>query len=124
MIEFEVLGNPALYQTSSLAAWRTDIHNAAEKAANGRHAAIGTPVWVQAVFRLQRPESPPTQAIRPTARPDLDMLMRTSLDAMAGVLFADDSQVVSMAVSKVYALPDQAPGAVFKVSFGIEGYKG
>lgn len=124
MIQFEVLGNPDLYQNSSRMAWMIDIHNAAERAANGRHAASGTPVWVTAVFRLQRPTIPPTQMIRPTARPDLDMLMRTSLDAITGVLFANESQVVSMTASKVYALPDQAPGAVFKVSFGVEGYKG
>ena len=124
MIEFEVLGTPDLFQLSSRGIWLIDIHKAAQKAANGRHAAYGTPVWVQAVFRLLRPPIAPTQMIRPAARPDLDLLMSTSLDAMTGALFADESQVVSMTVSKVYALPDQAPGAVFKVSFGVEGYEG
>lgn len=115
MIEFEVLGNPCRV---------LDIYTAAWAAAAGRFATRGTPVWVQAVFRLQRPESTPTQAIRPTTGPEIDKLMRTSLAAMTGVLFADESQVVSMTVSKVYALPDQTPGAVFKVSFGVEKHVG
>ena len=124
MIEFEVLGNPDLYQAASRGIWLIDIHNAAEKAANGRHAAYGTPVWVQAVFRLLRPPIAPTQMIRPAAKPDLDMLMSTSLDAMTGALFADESQVVSMTASKVYVLPGYTAGALFKVSFGVEAYEG
>lgn len=122
MIEFEVLGAPDWYQPSSIA-WWIDVINAAEKAADGRFATKGTPVWVTAVFRLQRPAGAPLLAIRPTTRPDLHRLMLASIDAMIGVLFANDSQVVSMTVSKVYVLPDQAPGAVFRVSFGCEEYE-
>jgi len=136
-IRFEVLGNPVTQGSGKaindrsgharfipdhrapLAAWRTDIHNAAEKAAEGRFAPKGTPVWVVASFRLQRPKSAPRRVIRPTTKPDIDKLARASLDAMTGVVFADDSQVVSLALSKCYALPDQPPGAVFEVAFTV-----
>ena len=135
MIRFEVLGNPVTQGSGKaindragrarfipdhrapLAAWRTDIHNAAEAAAQGRFAAKGTPVRVMAVFRLQRPKIAPKRVIAPTTKPDIDKLERASLDAMTGVLFADDSQVVSMHSIKVYADPGRAPGAEFEVMF-------
>lgn len=138
MIRFEVIGNPVtqgsaraithrasgkavLIQSNrtALHAWRTDIHNAAEAARDGQFAPKGTPVWVAASFRLSRPKSAPKRVIRPTTKPDVDKLIRAALDGMTGVLFADDSQVVSLMVSKCYALSDEPPGAVFEVRFGI-----
>ena len=38
----------------------------------------------------------------PTGRPDLDKLLRTILDALTGVAWADDSQVVSIEAAKIY----------------------
>lgn len=137
MIRFEVLGNPVTQGSGKaindragrarfipdhrapLADWRMAIRNAAQNAAAGRFAPRGTPVWVSAAFRLQRPRSAPKRVIRPTTKPDIDKLARASLDAMTGVVFADDSQVVSLALSKCYALPGQPPGAVFEVSFTV-----
>ena len=39
---------------------------------------------------------------RPTKRPDLDNFVKSILDGMNGVAFADDSQVVEIAASKRY----------------------
>ena len=39
---------------------------------------------------------------RPTGKPDLDNLTKLVLDAMNGVFYIDDQQVVDMTVSKVY----------------------
>lgn len=46
---------------------------------------------------------------RPTTKPDIDKLMRPVLDAVKGILWHDDSQVVEMIARKYYA--DKTPGA-------------
>lgn len=38
-----------------------------------------------------------------TSKPDLDNLAKTVLDALNGIAFVDDSQVVDLRLSKVYA---------------------
>lgn len=136
MITFEVLGNPVTQGSGKaitdragnaryipdhrgpLTVWRSSIAHAAQLAADGAFAERGVPVWVSVTFRLQRPRSAPKRVVRPTTKPDLDKLARACLDAMSGVLFADDSQVVSLHVQKEYAGEAQAPGAVFVVRFG------
>lgn len=76
------------------------------------HAARGAfftgAVAVRLTFRLTRPASVSPKA-RPfhVVRPDLDKLVRGCLDAMSGVLFRDDAQIVTLEASKVYT--DAAP---------------
>lgn len=41
--------------------------------------------------------------IRPTKRPDLDNIAKTVLDALNGLAYSDDSQVVSLTVDKYYS---------------------
>ena len=41
--------------------------------------------------------------IRPTKRPDLDNLMKAVTDAINGVAYEDDSQIVSATVEKYYS---------------------
>ncbi len=62
-------------------------------------------VKVQATFYLPRPKSLPKRFALPASRPDLDKLVRAALDSMTGLLFADDSQAVSIAASKAYGAP-------------------
>lgn len=45
----------------------------------------------------------------PIVRPDADNYLKTVLDALNGVAFTDDSQVVTVNCSKRYASPTQAP---------------
>lgn len=101
-----------------LRAWRGAIRRAAEVMAGGQKAAPQTPVWVRATFLLPRPAS--VKRPRPAVKPDLDKLARAGLDALSGVLFEDDGQVVSLTVSKQYAAEGRPPGAVFEVTFGPE----
>ena len=82
---------------------------------------ITGPVWVSVTFRLARPkhhygkrglrESAP---LHPTVYPDIDKLARTTLDALTGLAFEDDSRIVSLYVGKQYAVPGRA-GAMVKV---------
>lgn len=99
-----------------LRAWRHAVSDAAQPVAP-------VPVWTGPVevvlrFRLQRPKGEPTHRglgkarhpIRtwPDRRPDLDKLERAVLDALTGVVFADDSQVVRLDASKDWGDPGVA----------------
>jgi crossover junction endodeoxyribonuclease RusA len=56
----------------------------------GRHI----PVSVAVVFTFVRPASVSQKRTQMVVRPDLDKLIRAVLDALTGVLYEDDSQVV------------------------------
>lgn len=43
-----------------------------------------------------------SREIRPTTKPDLDNLIKAILDALNGVAYYDDNQVVSLLVNKYY----------------------
>lgn len=70
------------------------------------------PVAVIAVFRLPRPKGHygkrgllPSAPRYPAGMPDLDKLVRAALDALTGVVWRDDAQVISVLATKVY--PDE-----------------
>jgi Holliday junction resolvase RusA-like endonuclease len=44
-----------------------------------------------------------TNAIRPTKKPDMDNIMKIVADALNGVAFHDDSQIVDCMVRKFYS---------------------
>lgn len=46
--------------------------------------------------------------IRPTKRPDIDNVSKNILDALNGILYADDKQIVELTVRKYYAEIDYA----------------
>lgn len=60
----------------------------------------GIPVSVAATFVCPKPKAP----MNAYPAKDLDKLARALLDALTGVVIADDSQVVELAVRKVYGL--------------------
>ena len=135
MIAFEVLGTPVTQGSTRafvrgtraivthdkrepLLNWRASIAQAAQLAANSAKAPPGTPVSVSVLFRLQRPKSAPKRVTEVTTKPDVDKLARAALDALTGVLWADDSQVVSLHAQKEYAGAAQPCGALFVVRTG------
>ena len=63
---------------------------------------IEGPVNVVLNFYLLKPKSVPKKRTRPHVRPDLDKLVRAVLDALTGICFKDDAQVVSMQAEKHY----------------------
>lgn len=67
------------------------------------------PVLLSAIFCLPRPESLPKRVLHHTKKPDLDKLVRSTKDALKGVLYRDDSQVVKLHAAKVYAAVAAAP---------------
>lgn len=96
--------------------WRATVHIAARKALKAAKGQLfDGPVKVSAIFYLPRPKA--LKGEKPhTTRPDADKLTRSILDAMTGVLYADDGQVVELDISKRYALVGDLPGADISVS--------
>lgn len=92
--------------------WREAVRAETQRATGyrpGRFAA-GVPVAVGLTFYLRRPLSTPKRVKYPAKRPDLDKLTRAVLDGLvSGGAIADDSQVITLTVSKFFAT-DDAPG--------------
>lgn len=61
------------------------------------------PVTVGLQFYLPRPKSLGKKVALPAKRPDVDKLIRSCFDALTGVMWADDSQVTTVAATKEYA---------------------
>jgi len=101
------VGGGVLVESSNkVAPWRQDVRRAAEDAMNG-HLPFDGPMEVVVTFTLAKPRT--VKREMPHVRPDLDKLVRSTLDALgsAGV-YGDDSQVVHSDALKVYGI---IPGA-------------
>jgi crossover junction endodeoxyribonuclease RusA len=67
---------------------------------------LAGPVSVTLAFRLARPKSAPLRVAFPAKRPDLDKLIRSTLDGLKmGGAFRDDSQVIILFAGKVFGTP-------------------
>lgn len=125
MLEFDVIGEPApqgskrhvgrgimVESSKKVGPWRDSVSTAAAVAMYqaGQSSPIDEPVEVRITFRLRRPLSTPRRVIWPFRKPDIDKLLRSSLDALtaAGVI-SDDARVVSVVMRKEYAT--QSTGA-------------
>lgn len=78
---------------------------------------VDVPIRFTATFRMPRLMSHfskkgetvgcvlPSAPKYPTSKPDMDKLLRTTLDALTRLVFDDDSRVAETLMRKVYALP-------------------
>ena len=64
-------------------------------------------VILRVSFHLARPKSLPKKQEAHTKRPDLDKMVRSCLDALTGILWTDDSQVVCLVATKRYGSPER-----------------
>jgi Holliday junction resolvase RusA-like endonuclease len=118
-----------------VAPWRSDVRDAADHAidawtdaGNGQHVLwelLTGPVAIELAFRWPRPKghfgtgrnagvlktSAPSW---PAGPPDVDKLARAVLDALTGLVFADDAQVVDLGLRKRYA-DGEPPGVTVTV---------
>ena len=84
---------------------------AAAQAAMGPTDLLETPIGVYLYMRLPIPKSHSKKRReaclsgqeKPIKKPDIDNLAKSILDGMNGVVWKDDSQIVSLHVTKVYA---------------------
>ena len=82
-------------------AWEQAVRYEAQRAAQGTF--FSGPVALILSFDLPRPASLPKRVTEHITRPDLDKLTRAVGDALTGVLWRDDSQVVCLDAEKHYA---------------------
>ncbi|MFS0140277.1 RusA family crossover junction endodeoxyribonuclease [Corynebacterium striatum] len=93
--------------------WRTRIAN---QSAECLDKPLEVPVRVFLEFVMPRPkylgsgDAPPM-----SVKPDLDKLVRSSLDGITGTILKDDSLVVSLEASKRRARPGEQTGAFFMI---------
>jgi crossover junction endodeoxyribonuclease RusA len=69
---------------------------------DGPHFVKHVPVEISLIFHFRRPETASKKRKRVVVKPDLDKLLRATLDALTGVVFHDDAQVVKVIAEKVY----------------------
>jgi Holliday junction resolvase RusA-like endonuclease len=87
--------------------WRHAINDEARKI-KGNEPMLEGPIGITVEFRLVRPKSAPKRKRTwPIGKlsGDLDKLARACGDALTGVLFEDDSQVIDWHVTKDYGDP-------------------
>lgn len=91
--------------------WRKDV---ASVASDVYTEPTERPVVVELEFTFKRPKSHVTSkgvlrdgySLYHLQRPDVDKLSRAILDALTGIAYRDDSQVVSLAASKQWGESD------------------
>ena len=104
--------------------WRDSVKAAAMEAYNG--PLLTGPLFLRVAFRLSRPKGhfgtgrnadklKPTAPTYPCKKPDTTKLMRSLEDALTGVLWRDDVQVVHQYANKVWADIGWRPGAYVTV---------
>lgn len=108
---FRRVGNfVSTYTDSKTRDYESKIADRARKAM-GETPPLLSPVSVSMYFRLPVPTSTPQKRVasllgglvRPTKKPDLDNLDKAVLDALNGIVYKDDSQVVTIHSKKVYS---------------------
>jgi Holliday junction resolvase RusA-like endonuclease len=131
MIRFTVRGLPApqgskrhvgrgimVESSKAVGPWRQAVRAEAQRAVE---TPIGGPVSVTLLFWLTRPgghygtgrnawQVRASAPKVPAGRPDLDKLIRSTLDGLTeGGAWKDDGQVAVITAGKAYASPDQPP---------------
>lgn len=93
--------------------WQTLV--SLEAARHVSQGALEGPVVVEFGFILHRPESLPKKVGHCTKKPDIDKLARAGLDALTGIVFKDDAQVVDLLARKRYVRPGGVTGVLVLV---------
>ena len=99
-------GRPVVTSTNKkVKPWRQEIARTAAEAPGMKcFLRKDGGVSVSLSFLLPRPESLAKKYTVANKRPDIDKLVRAVLDALTGIAYEDDSQVVKLDVSKAYGL--------------------
>jgi Holliday junction resolvase RusA-like endonuclease len=123
VISIAVAGTPASQGSKNpwggeadtkLRPWRAAVAFEAKTAMNGRAPIVG-PVSVDVVFVFSRPKAHYrtgrlAHLLRDDApywhdkKPDADKLARAVGDALSGIVFRDDAQIVEWSVRKIYGI--------------------
>lgn len=104
--------------------WRSDVRAAALMAYQGQ--PLTQALCVLTIFLMQRPKShygtgknadklKPDAPIWHTSAPDTTKLFRSTEDALTGIIWNDDAQIVQQKLTKRYTTGDEIPGAMIEV---------
>ena len=72
------------------------------------------PMILRATFWMPRPKSLPKSVLYHTKKPDVDNLLKSCKDALTGIFFRDDAQIIRVEGEKRYAVV-QSPGVVIEL---------
>ena len=100
-----------MYDPETSRDWKRTV--AHEAALAWAQPPLSGPVMVDLRFALPRPKSLPKRVLHHVKKPDLDNLAKAVKDALRGIVYNDDSQVVCLKVSKAYS---PTPGVQIFVS--------
>lgn len=107
-------GGRLIESSKAVAPWRTTVAWHTAQAYTGPPLQGALQVVLE--FVMPRPASTPKRTT-PAAikKPDLDKLIRAVFDALTGVVWRDDSQVIEVVASKQLAELDEQPGCHIRV---------
>ena len=113
-----VIASGSSVNQRKLKSWDTALREAARDAIGDVAVPpfVGVPLRLVVVFRLARPAGhwakgknagklTPSAPPYPTTKPDSSKLLRATEDSLIGIVFDDDSRIVSTHITKVYASP-------------------
>ena len=125
---FVVKGRAVMTENAkNLKPWRNDVACAAMEAVRGEcEWRTDAPMWLTVRFTFPRPAShrrkdgtlKPSAPMHKTTAPDCDKLARSIGDALTGIAYDDDRQIIDLAVSKGWAMAGdvrETPGALVRV---------
>jgi Holliday junction resolvase RusA-like endonuclease len=132
MIVIDVFGEPApqgskrhvgrgimVESSAKVKPWREAVTFAAAQAAAKGFRQVG-PVGVTIMFYVRRPPSAPKSRRYPDRKPDLDKLIRSTLDALViGGVIEDDARIIAIRAGKVYA-KTRPTGALIEINSLVE----
>lgn len=102
-------GGRLVESSKAVGPWRTIVAWHAAQA--WTDAPLHGPIAVIYEFVMPRPSGTPKRSTPPaTKRPDIEKLARAVSDALSGIVWRDDSQVVDMRLLKRLAELDEQPG--------------
>lgn len=115
------------YTPKATSDFENSVRAIAGRAMDGKTLLDG-PVSVRIQFNMQIPKWWPKKkrqaasifAILPTTKPDLDNLAKSVLDAINGIVFADDSQITDLIITKRYG-PPSVKVAASEIAAGGDG---
>lgn len=95
--------------------WQQLVAEAASRALNGTGVLFEGAIRLDVEFYLPRPKSLPRRTTDHLKKPDLDKLVRSSKDALTGVVWRDDAQVIDLHARKRYSDSGESPRAVITI---------
>ncbi|MBU0906726.1 MAG: RusA family crossover junction endodeoxyribonuclease [Nanoarchaeota archaeon] len=123
MINFTVYGNPVAqgrprffvrktksgksftgaYDPENSKSWKETVKwQAIEYMKKGNISLLEGPLNMTLFFYLSRPKTLPKKVLHHIKRPDIDNLGKAIKDALRGITYRDDSQIVRLVMTKVY----------------------